>query len=42
MVGKVRLGCLAYADDAVLMMEKKEDMERLLKIGNGYGKEWRL
>ena len=37
-----RLGCLAYADDVVLMAENKEDMEQLMKTADTYGKEWNL
>ena len=41
-VGDKKLGCLAYADDLVLMAESKEEMEELLKIADNYGKEWNL
>ena len=39
-VGGRKLGCLAYADDIVLMAESREDMEELLQIANLYGQEW--
>ena len=38
-VGDGRLGCLAYADDIVLMAESKEDMEELLRVASIYGRE---
>ena len=41
-VGDQRLGCLAYADDIVLMTESKIEMGELLKIADGYGKEWNI
>ena len=41
-VGDSTLGCLAYADDIVLMTENKADMEELLRIAEGYGKEWNI
>lgn len=41
-VGGGTLGCLAYADDIVLMAESKGEMEDLLHITNTYGKEWEL
>ena len=41
-IGNEKLGCLAYADDVVLMTEKKRDMEDLLEITRNYGKEWDL
>lgn len=37
-----RLGCLAYADDIVLMAESKEDMEELLQVASNYGQEWNV
>ena len=37
-----RLGCLAYADDIVLMAENKEDMEELLQVASIYGREWNV
>ena len=39
-VGDRRLGCLAYADDIVLMTESKEDMEEVLQVASMYGREW--
>ena len=39
-VGDSRLGGLAYADDIVLVAERKEDMEELLRIAQEYGREW--
>ena len=41
-VGDRRLGCLAYADDIVLMAESKEDMEELLQLASRYGREWNV
>lgn len=41
-IGEKKLGCLAYADDVVLMAEKKEDMEQMLTISRKYGVEWYL
>ena len=41
-VGDRRLGCLAYADDIVLMAESKEDMEELLQVVSIYGREWNV
>lgn len=41
-VGDRRLGCLAYADDIVLMAESKEDMEELLQVASIYGREWNV
>ena len=38
-IGGKKLGCLAHADDLVLMAERKEEMEELLKITDKYGKE---
>ena len=37
--GDKRLGCLAYADDVILMSENKEDMEKLLRITDSFGKK---
>ena len=39
-VGERRLGCLAYADDLVLMADSKGDMEELLQVASRYGREW--
>ena len=39
-VGDGRLGCLAYADDIVLMAESKADMEEMLQVADRYGQEW--
>ena len=41
-VGDGKLGCLAYADDIVLMAESKEDMEELLRVASIYGREWNV
>ena len=41
-IGGERLGCLTYADDVVLMAERKEEMEELLHIAHTYGREWDL
>ena len=41
-VGDRRLGCLAYADDIVLMAERKEDMEELLQVASNYGRDWNV
>ena len=41
-VGDRRSGCLAYADDIVLMAESKEDMEGLLQTASIYGQEWNI
>ena len=42
-IGSDRLvGCLAYADDVVLMSENKAEMDEMLQIVNQYGKEWGL
>ena len=38
-VGDRRLGCLAYADDIVLMAESKEDMEELLQVASIFAQE---
>ena len=38
-VGDRRLGCLAYTDDIVLIIERKQDME-LLQVASTYGQEW--
>ena len=36
-VGGKRLGCLAYANDVVLMTESKEEMEKQLIIADTFG-----
>ena len=41
-VGDRRLGCLAYADDVILMSENNEHMEKLLQIADTFGKEWNI
>ena len=41
-IGKEKLGCLAYADDVVLMAESKTEMEEILDIASTYGREWDL
>lgn len=33
-IGGERLGCLAYSDDVVLMVEKREEMGEILQIGH--------
>ena len=41
-IGDRKLGCLAYADDVVLMTENRRDMDDLLEITKNYGREWNL
>ncbi len=41
-VGRGTLGCLAYADDIVLLAENKREMEEMLQITDKYGREWGL
>ncbi len=36
------MGCLAYADNMVLMTENKGDMESQVKIVTEYGKKWKI
>ena len=39
-IGGGTLGCLAYADDIVLMTESRREMEDMLNIVQTYGREW--
>ena len=39
-IGENNLGGLAYADDIVLIADKRDDMEELLRIAETYGREW--
>ena len=41
-IGDNRLGCLAYADDVILMAEKKEHMEEILQTVDRYGRNWNM
>ena len=41
-IGNKTIGCLAFADDLVIIGEKREDMEELLRITSEYGEEWQV
>ena len=41
-IGNSKLGCLAYADDLVLMTESKQEMEELLRIATKFGRDFKL
>ena len=41
-VGNKRLGILLYADDVIVISETEEDMQIMLNIAAGYGKDFRV
>ena len=41
-VGADRLGCLLYADDIVIMSECGEELQRMLDVVTGYGRDFNV